>query len=792
MKSIVQIIAEEIQVSTSQVEAAVALLDDGATVPFIARYRKEVTGSLDDTQLRHLEERLQYLRGLDERRDFILHKIEDQGKLTPELERSIREAETKARLEDLYLPYKTKKHSKVTQALEAGLEPLANLLWQQPETDPEAASVAYVDDTKGIAEIKDALEGARQILMERFAEDPELNGQLRANLLQQAILKSSVISGQEKSGIKFADYFDFSQLLHAIPAHRALALLRGRRDKVLTLTIQPGATEEAEQEYISLINNKFGMSDQGRKADHWLLETARLAWKIKLFTRFEHELFTQLKGRAEEEAVRVFAGNVKDLLLAAPAGRLPIIGLDPGLRTGVKVAVVDTTSKVVATATIYPHPPQKQWDKARETLAALAKQHAIKLISIGNGTGSRETDRLVRELIKQYPELGLQSIVVNEAGASVYSASELAAHEFPDMDVSLRGAVSIARRLQDPLAELVKIEPKAIGVGQYQHDVNQKRLESSLNNVVEDCVNSVGVDINTASAPLLTRVSGLNSSLAENIVAYRNEHGAFKSRTAIKLVPRLGDKTFQLAAGFLRITDGDNPLDASGVHPESYPVVERIVAASARPIHKLIGDAKFIRNLEPAQFTDEHFGIPTVRDILMELEKPGRDPRPEFKTATFADTVLDIKDLTPGMILEGMVSNVTNFGVFVDIGVHQDGLVHISAMSEQFVKDPRQLVKAGSLVKVRVLEVDLQRRRIALSMRLNETTSKATQSAATETGKTEVAGHDSPKSKSKRSGRGKKARVKATTEQRPTANPPLGGAMAEALTLAIKKARSTP
>ncbi len=717
---IVEQISKEISVAPKQVAAAVALLDEGATVPFVARYRKEATGGLDDGQLRTLEDRLGYLRELEERRVFILNSIGEQGKLTSDLEKSIRGADTKTRLEDLYLPYKPKRRTKAQIAREAGLEPLALCLLDDPTRVPEDLAREYLDPDKGFADVKAVLDGARQILMERFAEDAELLGRLRGYLWENAVLTSTLIPGKEKEGAKFSDYFDFSEAVDKIPSHRVLALFRGRNEGVLSLeltvdtdTVGPGPCE-------GMISGRVGVRQEGRPADAWLGDSVRWAWKVKIFTHLDLELKMRLKEQAEEEAIRVFASNLKDLLLAAPAGRLPIIGLDPGLRTGVKLAVVDATSKVVDTATIYPHVPKNQWDAAIAVIAAVARKHAVRLISIGNGTGSRETDRLCGDLITRHPELGLKKIVVSEAGASVYSASESGARELPDMDVSLRGAVSIARRLQDPLAELVKIEPKAIGVGQYQHDVNQSRLAKMLGNVVEDCVNAVGVDVNTASAALLGQVSGLSPTLAENIVGYRNEHGAFVDRRSLKKVPRLGDKTFEQAAGFLRIPDGKDPLDASGVHPEAYPVVRRILADSGRSMRELIGDSRFLSKLSPANYTDDRFGLPTVRDILAELEKPGRDPRPEFRTATFQEGVEEIKDLKPDMVLEGVVTNVTGFGAFVDVGVHQDGLVHISAMADHFVKDPRDVVKAGDVIKVKVLDVDLQRRRIALSMRLSE------------------------------------------------------------------------
>jgi protein Tex len=709
-------IAAELAVHAGQVQAAVRLLDEGATVPFIARYRKEATGGLDDTQLRTLEERLRYLRELEERRATVLKSIEEQGKLSAELRGAILAAETKTALEDLYRPYMPKRRTKAQIAREAGLEPLAQALLADPTLLPEEAAAAYVDLDKGVPDATAALEGARQILMEAFAEDAALIGALREHVWEQARLASKVVAGKEEEGAKFADYFDAAEPLKAIPSHRALALLRGRREGVLQLTLALEAPETCE----GMVAQRFGIGDAGRAADRWLLETVRWAWRVKIWTHLDVELKTRLREAAEAEAVKVFAHNLHDLLLAAPAGPRAVIGLDPGLRTGVKVAVVDATGKLVETATIYPHAPRNQWDQSIAALAALAQRHAVALLAIGNGTASRETDRLCADLIRRHPELRLHKLVVSEAGASVYSASELAAQEFPDLDVSLRGAVSIARRLQDPLAELVKIEPKAIGVGQYQHDVNQAQLGRTLDAVVEDCVNAVGVEVNTASAPLLARVAGLNGTLARNIVAFRDAHGPFRNRRALLKVPRLGDKAFEQAAGFLRIMHGDDPLDASGVHPEAYPVVERILAATGRELRALIGQVDALRRLRPQDYTDERFGVPTVSDILAELEKPGRDPRPEFKTAAFREGVEKLADLEPDMILEGVVTNVTNFGAFVDIGVHQDGLVHISALADRYVKDPRSVVKTGDVVKVKVLEVDLKRKRIALTMRLAE------------------------------------------------------------------------
>jgi len=723
-----QRIAQELGVREHQVAAAVQLLDDGATVPFIARYRKELTGGLDDSQLRLLEERLGYLRELEERRAAILDSIAEQGKLSEDLKTAILAADTKARLEDLYLPYKPKRRTKAQIAREAGLEPLARGLLENPGQVPEQAATAFIAADKGVADVKAALDGARQILMEIFAEDAELLGKLRDHLWQHAQLHSQVQADKAAAGAKFADYFDYAEAIRAIPSHRALALFRGRNEGVLQLTLRlgdpdsdPGAVMVAEH---------FHIRDQGRAGDSWLMETARWAWKVKIFTHLDLELKQRLREQAEEEAIKVFAHNLRDLLLASPAGAKTTIGLDPGLRTGVKVAVVDATGKLLETATVYPHAPQRRWDETIATLAELSRRHEAALLSIGNGTAARETERLVNDLIKRHPELGLRKAMVSEAGASVYSASELAAQEFPDLDVSLRGAVSIARRLQDPLAELVKIEPKAIGVGQYQHDVSQPRLARSLDTVVEDCVNAVGVDVNTASAPLLTRVAGLNAGLARRIVAYRDSNGAFPSRRQLLAVSGLGAKSFQQAAGFLRILDGPDPLDRSAVHPEAYPVVERIMQATGREINALLGNTALLKTLQAKDFTDERFGVPTVADILAELDKPGRDPRPEFKTATFKDGVEKLEDVRPDMILEGVVTNVTNFGAFVDIGVHQDGLVHISALADRFVKHPRDVVKAGDVVTVKVLAVDPERRRIALTMRLSDDSRNAEVPAA--------------------------------------------------------------
>lgn len=724
--NIEETIATELNVKTAQVRAAIQLLDEGATVPFIARYRKEVTGGLDDTQLRTLEERLVYLRELEDRRNTILASIEEQGKLTPELKADIDAAETKQRLEDLYLPYKQKRRTKAQIAREAGIEPLAETLLKNPELSPESEAENYLNADAGFVDGKTVLDGARQILMERFAEDPQLVGQLREYLNEHGMVRSRVVEGKENEGAKFRDWFDFHEPLMSMPSHRALALLRGRNEGFLQVSLvldseldqeAPGTLPNPCEQRIA---NHFGIKQLNRPADKWLNDTVRWTWRVKLALHLELDLVGQLRERAEEEAIRIFGKNLKDLLLAAPAGQHITMGIDPGIRTGCKLAIVDATGKLLDTETIYPHEPRRDWAGSMTTIAALAKKHGVSLIAIGNGTASRETDKLVQDVMKQFPELKLTKLVVSEAGASVYSASELAAREFPQLDVSLRGAVSIARRLQDPLAELVKIEPKSIGVGQYQHDVSQIKLARSLDAVVEDCVNAVGVDVNTASAPLLTRISGLNAGLASNIVSYRDSHGAFKSRAELLNVPRLGDKTFEQAAGFLRIRGGDNPLDASSVHPEAYPVVEKILADIKQPIKDVMGNNSALRALNASKYTDDRFGLPTVQDIFKELEKPGRDPRPEFKTASFTDGVNDVKDLVAGMLLEGVVTNVAAFGAFVDIGVHQDGLVHISALSNTFVKDPHEVVKAGQVVRVKVLEVDLPRKRIALTMRLTD------------------------------------------------------------------------
>ena len=764
-------LAAELNAATGQIVAAVRLLDEGATVPFIARYRKEATGGLDDNQLRLLEERLGYLRELEDRRIAVIESVREQGKLDAALEQALRAADTKQALEDLYLPYRKKRRTKAMIAREAGIEPLADRLLADPDLDPEREAAAFVNAEAGFDDIKAVLDGARQILMERFAEDAALLAGLRSYLTEHGVLASTVIEGKEHDGAKFRDWFDFREAWSRVPSHRALAMLRGRNEGILRLALgldsdpPDGSAATTPNPCEARIAARFGIRDDGRPADRWLRDTVRWAWRVKLSLHLELELLSALRERAEQEAIRVFGDNLKDLLLAAPAGPRATMGLDPGLRTGVKVAVVDGTGKLVDTATIHPHEPRRDWEGAIATLAALAGRHGVDLVAIGNGTASRETDRLVADLIRLQPKLGLTKVVVSEAGASVYSASELAAREFPELDVSLRGAVSIARRLQDPLAELVKIDPKSIGVGQYQHDLSQPALARRLDAVVEDCVNAVGVDVNTASAALLGRVSGLNASLAANIVAHRDSHGPFRARRALREVPRLGERTFEQAAGFLRIMDGDDPLDASAVHPESYPVVERILARLGRGARELIGDSRALAALDPQSFTDERFGLPTVRDILAELDKPGRDPRPEFRAARFREGVEKPADLSPGMQLEGVVTNVTNFGAFVDIGVHQDGLVHISAMSERFVRDPRELVKAGDIVRVKVVEVDTVRKRIALTMRLKEA-APATRPAA----ETPTERRHAPKRAPRAEGRSAS-----------------GGAMADALTRALKR-----
>ena len=724
-QQISQTIAAELNVQPNQIFAAIQLLDDGNTIPFIARYRKEVTGGLDDTQLRHFETRLIYLRELEERRQTILKSIEEQGKLTDELRDKILQTESKTELEDLYLPYKPKRRTKGQIAVEAGLEPLADLLWNEPNHDPETTAADYINAEKGFADIKSVLDGARYILMERFAEDAALLAKVRQYLSQSAVIFSRVLEGKEAEGIKFQDYFDHQEPLRNVPSHRALAMFRGRNEGILQLGLNadPDAEESSRHSYCEeIIREHLGVRLANQAADKWREQVISWTWKIKVALHLETELMGALREKAEEEAIGVFARNLSALLMAAPAGAKNTMGLEPGLRTGVKVAVVDNTGKLLATDTIYPH--TGQLNAAQLSIYKLIKQHNVELIAIGNGTASRETERFAKEVIKEISEHKPQTVVVSEAGASVYSASELAAAEFPELDVSLRGAVSIARRLQDPLAELVKIEPKAIGVGQYQHDVNQSQLARKLDAVVEDCVNAVGVDLNTASVALLARVAGMSKTLAQNIVAYRDDNGRFDSREQLKKVPRLGPKAFEQCAGFMRITNGKNPLDASGVHPEAYAVVEKILRATEQSIQDLMGNASVVRQLDAKQFTDEQFGLPTVQDIFKELEKPGRDPRGEFKTAVFMDGVEEITDLKAGMILEGTITNVTNFGAFVDIGVHQDGLVHISSLSDKFVEDPHQVVKTGDVVKVKVLEVDVARKRIALTMRLDESTVK--------------------------------------------------------------------
>ncbi len=749
-------------------------------MPFISRYRKEATGGLDDTQLRNLQERLIYLRELEDRRTAILSSIEEQGKLTPALRASIGAADAKQRLEDLYLPYKVKRRTKAQMAREAGLDGLAVALLGDHSLVPELEAARYLappfsseqGENPGVPDVKAALDGARQVLMEQFAEDAELLANLRGHLQDQGVLTSVVAEGKEEAAAKFRDYFAYHEPLRSVPPHRALALFRGRRETLLKVALRLPEDIQAETEGSATarfnaceqrIADRFGIADRRQPADPWLLQTARWTWQVKLSWQMETELLTELRERAEEEAIRVFAHNLHDLLLAAPAGPRVTMGLDPGLRTGVKVAIVDRTGKLLDTATVFPHVPRNDWEGTLATLALLARRHAVDLISIGNGTASRETDKLAGELMKRRPELKLTKVVVSEAGASVYSASQLAANEFPSLDVTLRGAVSIARRLQDPLAELVKIDPKSIGVGQYQHDVMQTRLARSLDAVVEDCVNAVGVDVNTASPALLARISGLSASLADHIVSHRDQNGAFASREQLKKVPRLGAKTFEQAAGFLRVMNGDNPLDASAVHPEAYPVVERILADIERPARELIGDVATLKRLDPSHYIDERFGLPTVRDILVELEKPARDPRPEFKTAEFKDGIEEIKDLRPGMLLQGTVTNVTNFGAFVDVGVHQDGLVHISMLSNKFVKDPHEVVKAGEVVKVKVLEIDEKRKRIALTMRLEEPTARPRGGAAPPT------------------------RDPRPVPARNPAPPRGGGAMADALAQAFKR-----
>ncbi|KII00314.1 transcription accessory protein [Streptomonospora alba] len=775
--SIDQRIAEEIGVSQHQVTAAVGLLDGGATVPFVARYRKEATGGVDDAQLRELEERLRYLRELEERRAVILESVRSQGKLDDELEARINAADSKARLEDIYLPYKPKRRTKAQIAREAGLEPLADLLLGEAAPDPQTAAAAYADPDAGVADAAAALEGARAILVERFTEDADLVGELRERLWSRGRLVSRVREGREEDGAKFSDYFDYSEALTGLPSHRVLAMFRGEKEEVLSLTLQPeddehSADPAAPGPYERAIAARFGIADRGRPADRWLVESVRWAWRTRVFVRLDIDLRMRLWQQAEDAAVGVFAANLRDLLLAAPAGTRPTLGLDPGLRTGVKVAVVDATGKVVATDTVYPHPPQRRWDEALASLGKLVREHGVELVAIGNGTASRETDKLAAELVKLIGSDRLTKVMVSEAGASVYSASAYASRELPDLDVSLRGAVSIARRLQDPLAELVKIDPKSIGVGQYQHDLSETKLSRMLDTVVEDCVNAVGVDVNTASVPLLSRVSGISSAVAQNIVDHRDANGAFAARSALSAVPRLGPKAFEQSAGFLRIRGGDDPLDASSVHPESYPVVRRIVAATGGEVASLIGDGATLRALRPADFVDEKFGLPTVTDIIAELEKPGHDPRPEFTTATFKEGVETLADLQPGMILEGAITNVAAFGAFVDVGVHQDGLVHVSAMSKSFVSDPRDVAKPGDVVRVKVMDVDTDRQRISLSMRLEDDPHSAERGAA------KGADGGGRKEGSRKEGsRNSKGGKRADRDGAPEA----GGAMADAL-----------
>ncbi|MBB4932238.1 uncharacterized protein F4561_003058 [Lipingzhangella halophila] len=778
---IAQRIAEELGVTERQVSATVGLLDDGATVPFVARYRKEATGALDDAQLRTLEERLRYLRELAERRAVILESIRSQGKLDDALEARINEADSKARLEDIYLPYKPKRRTKAQIAREAGLEPLADSLFADPGLDPHTTAAGYVDAEQGVADAAAALEGARSILVERITEDADLIGTLRERMWTRGRLVSQVREGKEESGAKFADYFDYVQPFTDLPSHRVLAMFRGEKEEVLALTLEPEeppATETAPDAlngFEHAIAAHFGIADRGRPADSWLRDTVRWAWRTRVSVRLDIDLRMRLWQAAEDDGVRVFAGNLRDLLLAAPAGSRPTIGLDPGLRTGVKVAVLDATGKVVATKTIYPHAPQRRWEEAIATLERLAREHAAELIAIGNGTASRETDRLAADLVKRFPERKLSKVMVSEAGASVYSASAYASQELPDLDVSLRGAVSIARRLQDPLAELVKIDPKSIGVGQYQHDLSETKLSRSLDSVVEDCVNAVGVDVNTASAPLLTRVSGVSSGLAQNIVEHRDTHGQFRSRSGLRDVPRLGPKAFEQCAGFLRVRGGDNPLDTSSVHPESYPVVRRILEAADCDVSTLIGNGAMLRTLKPADFADDTFGLPTVTDILKELEKPGRDPRPEFSTASFREGVETLADLERGMILEGVISNVAAFGAFVDVGVHQDGLVHVSAMSRRFVNDPRDVVKPGEIVRVKVLDVDTARKRISLTMRLDD------EVEADGSGKDDKDGKGDGAQRREQRGSGKERGGKGRRGGGAGSRGQEGGAMAEAL-----------
>lgn len=773
MANINQKIAGELGVREQQVAATVELLDGGATVPFVARYRKEITGGLDDAQLRTLEERLTYLRELEDRRKVILESVREQGKLDASVEAAIMTADTKGRLEDIYLPFKPKRRTKAEIAKEAGLMPLADILLAEPQNDPKVMAEAYVNADKQVVDVTAALDGARAILVERFAEDADLIGALREQMWSNGVMTSKVRDGKKAEGEKFKDYFDFSEPLHKLPSHRVLALFRGEKEEVLDLTMLPEPvpatppTTITPSSYEMKIMARVGVSDKGRPGDKWLTDTVRWAWRTKIQVHLNIDLRMRLWTSAEEEGVRVFASNLRDLLLAAPAGARVTMGLDPGFRSGVKTAIIDATGKVVATTAIFPHEPQRQWNAALATLGKLAVQHKVELIAIGNGTASRETDKLATDLLKLLPDLKMTKIVVSEAGASVYSASAFASEELPELDVTLRGAVSIARRLQDPLAELVKIDPKAIGVGQYQHDLGESKLARSLDAVVEDCVNGVGVDLNTASAPLLARVSGIGSGLAQSIVQHRDANGPFKSRKGLKDVPRLGPKAFEQCAGFLRIHDSEDPLDKSGVHPEAYPLVRKIIEATKSDIHALIGNAEVLRKVQPKSFVDDTFGLPTVTDILKELEKPGRDPRPAFKAAVFMEGVEKVSDLKPGMILEGTVTNVAAFGAFVDVGVHQDGLIHISAMSRTFIKDPREVVKPGDIVKVKVLEVEVDRKRIALSLRM-----------------------DNPigaKAERPKADRGPRFSEKNMTSRTPSKSEAGGGAFAEAMRRAAEK-----
>ena len=773
---IVEKIAHELQAQAQQVQAAVKLLDEGSTVPFIARYRKEATNGLDDIALRKLEQRLTYLRVLEDRRKVIIKSIEEQKKMTPQLKTSLLDAENKTELEDLYLPFKPKRRTKGQIAIELGLEPLANALFNDPQLLPESAAQSFVKENSDVPDTKSALDGAKYILMERFAEDARLLQKIRQHLNQHAHIKSQVIVGKEVEGSKYKDYFSHSELLKKVPSHRSLAMFRGRNEKFLQVSLDadPEKDEDDKNSYCEqIIAEHFNIKSANRPADTWLSSVVQWTWRVKASLHMENELFGAVREQAEQDAINVFAKNLNDLLMAAPAGPKITMGLDPGLRTGVKIAIVDPTGKVSATSTIFPHVPQNQWDKSLRTIATLCKQHKVQLISIGNGTGSRETDKLVAEMFKANPDLSVNKIIVSEAGASVYSASELASNELPAMDVSLRGAVSIARRLQDPLAELVKIEPKAIGVGQYQHDVSQSNLGKSLSTVIEDCVNAVGVDINTASGALLSHVSGLNRTLATNIVNYRDKHGAFKRRRSLLDVERLGPKAYEQAAGFLRIMGGDDPLDSSAVHPEAYPVVNSIIEHTCTAMNDIVGNTEVLKNLKPEDFVTDLFGLPTVTDIISELDKPGRDPRPEFKTANFKDDVQSLKDLKVGMILEGVVSNVANFGAFVDVGVHQDGLLHISAMTDKFISDPRDIVKTGDIVKVKVMEVDVERKRVSFTMRMGDTPNQTTKSSG-------------QKEKSEKNSANRPAKTNQQSAKPKQSNQMMGNAFADAFAKAKK------